>query len=119
MTYLYEPNASIMKAGCFVELEHVFGVEAISANSHLYLSEKRLVDFPGREFQVDQVLPLKEAQRLLKGSQANVSCRNFPMKPEELKRKLGVKDGGDQYVFATKTAEDRHVIVVARKFQSV
>lgn len=119
MTYLYEPNASIMKAGCFTELEHVFGIEAISVNSHLYLSDRRLVDFPGRAFQVDQVLSLKDAVRLLKGKKANVSCRNFPMKPEELKRKIGVKDGGDWYVFATKISDERHIIIVAQKFQSV
>lgn len=119
MTYLYEPNASIMKAGCFEELERFFGVEAISANSHLYLSERRLVDFPGREFVVDQMLSLKEAQRMLKGQKANVSCRNFPMKPDELKRKLGVSDGGDCYVFGTKTAQSQHIVLVARKFQSI
>lgn len=115
MTYLYEPNASVMKAGCFAELEVAFGIRAISVNSHLYLCEQPLSDFPGRAFQVDQMLSVKEAQRLLKGSQANVSCRNFPMKAEELKRKLGVKDGGDRYVFATKKADGQHLVIVAQK----
>lgn len=116
MNYLYEPNASVMKAGCFTELEEHFGICSLSPNSHLYLAENLIADFPGRAFMVDQMVSVKEAQRILKGCKANVSCRNFPMKPEELKRKLGVSDGGDVYVFGTKTASGTCVVMIARKF---
>lgn len=114
MRYLYEPNASIMKAGCFAEVERQLGVQQIAENSHLFVSDSPIAHFPGRGFEVEKVLSMKEAQAELKGRQANVATRNFPLRAEELKKKLKVRDGGDLYLFGSTLPDGRRVIIFAR-----
>lgn len=117
-SYLYEPNASVMKAGCFCELELTFGARQISDNSHLFTSEQLISGFPGRRFAVDTVTSfnkrqLKEALRNV--ASANITVRNFPMTVAILRKKLKLKDGGDTYIFATTTAGGEHVLVITHK----
>lgn len=117
-SYLYEPNASVMKAGCFRELELTFGARQISDNSHLFTSEQLICGFPGRRFAVDAVTSfnkrqLKEALRDI--ANANITVRNFPMTVAILRKKLKLKDGGDTYIFATTTAGGEHVLVITHK----
>lgn len=117
-SYLYEPNASVMKAGCFRELELTFGARQISDNSHLFTSEQLISGFPGRRFAVDAVTSfnkrqLKEALRDV--ASANITVRNFPMTVAILRKKLKLKDGGDTYIFATTTAGGEHVLVITHK----
>lgn len=117
-SYLYEPNASVMKAGCFRELELTFGARQISANSHLFTSEQLIPGFPGRRFAIDAVTSfnkrqLKEALRDV--TNANITVRNFPMTVAVLRKKLKLKDGGDTYIFATTTAGGEHVLVITHK----
>lgn len=117
-SYLYEPNASVMKAGCFRELELTFGARQISDNSHLFTSEQLISCFPGRRFAVDAVTSfnkrqLKEALRDV--ASANITVRNFPMTVAILRKKLKLKDGGDTYIFATTTAGGEHVLVITHK----
>ena len=117
-TYLYEPNASIMKAGCFNHVAERFGLEKISANSHLYLSDRCVDDFPGRVFNINAVSSLnrKEVKEVLYGvTNANVATRNFPVGVEDVKKRLKLKDGGDIYVFATTTDENKHIIFACKK----
>ena len=116
--FLLEPNASIMKAGCFAELGKAYGIRAISSNSHLFLSADRVEDFPGREFVVEAVTTLNKRQ--LKQTlgclqQANISVRNFPMSVAELRKRLKLRDGGDTYIFATTTREGERVLIVGHK----
>lgn len=116
--FLLEPNASIMKAGCFTELGKAYGIRAISSNSHLFLSTDRVEDFPGREFVVEAVTTLNKRQ--LKETlgclqQANISVRNFPMSVAELRKRLKLRDGGDTYIFATTTREGERVLIVGHK----
>lgn len=116
--FLLEPNASIMKAGCFAELGKVYGIRAISSNSHLFLSADRVEGFPGREFVVEAVTTLNKRQ--LKETlgclqQANISVRNFPMSVAELRKRLKLRDGGDTYIFATTTREGERVLIVGHK----
>ena len=116
--FLLEPNASIMKAGCFAELGKAYGIRAISSNSHLFLSADRVEDFPGREFVVEAVTTLNKRQ--LKETlgclqQANISVRNFPMSVAELRKRLKLRDGGDTYIFATTTREGERVLIVGHK----
>lgn len=116
--FLLEPNASIMKAGCFAELSKAYGIRAISSNSHLFLSTDRVEDFPGREFVVEAVTTLNKRQ--LKQTlgclqQANISVRNFPMSVAELRKRLKLRDGGDTYIFATTTREGERVLIVGHK----
>ena len=117
-SYLYEPNACVMKAGCFRELELTFGARQISDNSHLFTSEQLISGFPGRRFAVDTVTSfnkrqLKEALRNV--ASANITVRNFPMTVAILRKKLKLKDGGDTYIFATTTAGGEHVLVITHK----
>ena len=116
--FLLEPNASIMKAGCFAELGKAYGIRAISSNSHLFLSADRVEGFPGREFVVEAVTTLNKRQlKETLGSlqQANISVRNFPMSVAELRKRLKLRDGGDTYIFATTTREGERVLIVGHK----
>ena len=116
--FLLEPNASIMKAGCFSELGKAYGIMAISSNSHLFLSTDRVEDFPGREFVVEAVTTLNKRQlKETLGSlqQANISVRNFPMSVAELRKRLKLRDGGDTYIFATTTSDGERVLIVGHK----
>lgn len=116
--FLLEPNASIMKAGCFAELGKAYGIRAISSNSHLFLSTDRVEGFPGREFVVEAVTTLNKRQlKETLGSlqQANISVRNFPMSVAELRKRLKLRDGGDTYIFATTTSDGERVLIVGHK----
>ena len=114
---LYVPNASIMKAGCFMEIENTFGIRQIGKNSHLFVGDS-VSAFPGRVFNILCVTTMnkKELKSALSGiDRANIATRNFPLSPEQLRKRLKVKDGGDTYLFATTTDEGDHVIYVTRK----
>ena len=116
--YLYEPNASIMKAGCFDVLASRFPVKALSRNSHLFISSDEIADFPGRKFKIYAVSSMnkKELKRALAGvSQANIAVRNFPLSVAELRKRLKLKDGGDTYIFATTVGERNHTLILCKK----
>ncbi|MBO6287447.1 MAG: SAM-dependent methyltransferase [Prevotella sp.] len=107
--YLYEPNSSVMKAGCFDVLQKRYDVAALGKNSHLFVSDGFIEDFPGRKFQILAVLSMKRfATNLLPDAtaKANIAVRNFPMTAEALRKKLKLKDGGDTYIFGTTIEEN-------------
>ena len=119
---LYEPNASIMKAGCFAELEAQYPVQQISVNSHLFLSSDEINDFPGRKFKILSISSMNKQEIKKKFSEslgpmesANIAVRNFPMSAEQLRKKLKLKDGGDTYIFATTLASGEHKLFFCRK----
>ena len=117
-TYLYEPNASIMKAGCFAELERAFGVKQVERNSHLFASEHFIEDFPGRKFRVEKVTTLnkKDIKNALDGIvKANITVRNFPMSVEQLRKRLKIKEGGSDYIFATTLMDKSHVLLLCSR----
>lgn len=119
-TFLHEPNASIMKAGCFDELAAAYGVSPVSRNSHLFLSDEPVEDFPGRSFVVERVTTMNkgELRKTLAGiEKANIATRNFPLTVAELRKRLKIKDGGDVYIFATTTAEGEHLLLISRKYR--
>jgi hypothetical protein len=116
--YLYEPNASIMKAGCFTELETRFAVQQIAPNSHLFLSPDEIGNFPGRRFQILAISSMNKQElstALKKTERANVSVRNFPLSADKLRKKLKLKDGGDTFLFATTMANGAHQLFICRK----
>ena len=116
--FLYEPNASMMKAGCFDQVEQRFPVRQIAPNSHLFLSDVEIGDFPGRRFQVLAVSSMnkQELRTALKElERANISVRNFPLSVDQLRKKLKLKDGGDVYIFATTMADGEHRLLICRK----
>ena len=119
-TYLYEPNASLMKAGCFAVLSARFPVTPVAPNSHLFVSAGKApaAGFPGRVFAVDRVSTMnkRELKATFAGvTQANVAVRNFPLTVAQLRNKLGLRDGGDTYVFATTAADGTHLLAVTHK----
>lgn len=119
-TFLHEPNASIMKAGCFDELAAAYGVSPVSRNSHLLLSDEPIEGFPGRSFVVERVTTMNkgELRKALVGiEKANIATRNFPLTVAELRKRLKIKDGGDVYIFATTTAEGEHLLLISRKYR--
>ena len=116
--YLYEPNASVMKAGCFNLISHRFGITQPDANSHLFLSDKLVEGFPGRRFVIERVSTMnkRELKEALAGiDKANIAVRNFPLSVADLRKRLKLKDGGDVYIFATTDAKKGHLVMVCRK----
>lgn len=116
--YLYEPNASVMKIGAFAALTRQFPILQIAKNSHLYYSDDFVQDFPGRKFVIDSIIPFsgKEAKTVGKQhKQLNIATRNFRLSPDELKKRLKVRDGGDCYLFATTLANAEQVLLLTRK----
>ena len=118
MQYLYEPNASLMKAGCFCVLSERYGARMLSKNSHLFVSREPIAAFPGRSFRIIAVSSFnkKELKRHLSGiTKANIATRNFPLSVAELRKRLKLKDGGETYIFATTLSDDSHVLVITEK----
>lgn len=116
--WLYEPNSSVMKAGCFAMLAEKYSMRQVARNSHLFLSESLVADFPGRTFRIAAVTEFnkKALRRALSGvTKANVAVRNFPLAAAELRRRLKLADGGDTYIFATTLADSRHVLLITEK----
>ena len=118
MQYLYEPNASLMKAGCFGVLSERYDARMLSKNSHLFVSREPIAVFPGRSFRIIAVSSFnkKELKRHLSGiTKANIATRNFPLSVAELRKRLKLKDGGETYIFSTTLSDESHVLVITEK----
>lgn len=117
-SYLYEPNASILKAGAFKVVASRFGLDKLHISSHLYTSDRWIPDFPGRSFVVEEVLPFhnKLCKTLSKQiPQANITARNFPLSIDELRKRTRITDGGSVYLFATTLGQGEKVLIKTRK----
>lgn len=118
MQYFYEPNASLMKAGCFGVLSERYGARMLSKNSHLFVSREPIAVFPGRSFRIIVVSSFnkKELKRHLSGiTKANIATRNFPLSVAELRKRLKLKDGSETYIFATTLSDESHVLMITEK----
>ena len=118
MQYLYEPNASLMKAGCFGVLSERYDARMLSKNSHLFVSREPIAVFPGRSFRIIAVSSFnkKELKRHLSGiTKANIATRNFPLSVAELRKRFKLKDGGETYIFATTLSDESHVLMITEK----
>jgi hypothetical protein len=116
--YLYEPNASILKAGFFKGLTLIYPAHKLHTDSHLYTSDELISDFPGRIFSVEaySTFNKKALKNLLCGiDKAHISTRNFPLTVAALRKRLKLKEGGEIYLFATTSADGKHVILKLRK----
>lgn len=103
--YLIEPISGILKAGAFKLFGNRFGLKKLDTHSHLYTSSVLPNEVPGRIFEIVEELPLKKAEikaRFPKGK-VNVLFRNYASKPEDFKKKFGLKDGGEDYLVGTKS----------------
>lgn len=115
--YLYEPNAAIMKAGFFKSICNWFPVKKLHQHSHLYSYHNLLADFPGRSFKVIATTQVqkKKIARFLSDKKANISIRNFPSSVHEIRKKLALKEGGNQYIFISTDCNDKHVAIICEK----
>ena len=121
-TYLYEPNASVLKAGAFKSVAQQYGLEKLHVSSHLYTSDILVAGFPGRSFRVEKVLPF--SNKVCKSitqeiPQANITVRNFPMSVDDLRKKTKIQEGGDVYLFATTLSDGGKVLMVCRKVSNI
>ena len=115
LTYLFEPNSAILKSGGFHTISEQLQVKKLHQHSHLYTSNQN-VAFPGRSFKIENMLPYNKKQfkktEILK---ANITTRNFPDTVESIRKKLGIKDGGDTYIFATTNLNNEKLLIVCSK----
>lgn len=116
LQYLFEPNASVLKAGAFKSVCNNFNVTKLAPNTHLYTSATAIENFPGRSFKITQLLPYNTTDfKKLGIKKANVSCRNFKETVVQVKKKLNLKDGGDTYLFATTDNSNKPILVIVNK----
>ncbi len=118
--YLYEPHPAFMKAGGFNLIAREYGLVKIAANSHLYSSEELKADFPGRVFSVKGVADAARfsPKKWLREEKANLTLRNFPSNPDDLRKKWRLKDGGQDYLFATTLASNKKVVIITERIES-
>ena len=117
-TYLYEPNAALMKSGLFKTLAETFALQPLHPSTHLYTSSLRVMDFPGRVFEVRAVHPFASSTLRRLGRElgaAQISCRNFPLSPEALRAKLGIKDSDTQTLFALTLSPSLPLMVLCHR----
>ena len=115
LQYLYEPNAALMKGGCYRLIGQRYGIAALDANSHLYTSDSLVADFPGRTFEVLAVTAptAKAVKSFFPDGRAHVVCRNFPLRADRLQQQLRLREGGDRFLVAT-TLRGRPTALVCR-----
>ncbi|WP_445710238.1 THUMP-like domain-containing protein [Flavobacterium sp.] len=114
-TYLYEPNASLLKSGNFNAISEIFQFNKLHQHSHLYTSNNK-IDFPGRRFKINSIIPFQKKE--IKGiinSKMNVTTRNFPLKVDEIKKKYKIKDGGTVFAFFTTNIENNKIVLLCSK----
>lgn len=118
LQFLYEPNAAVMKAGLYKTVASNYNISKIHTHTHLYTSQEVVENFPGRTFKILEIIPAdkKELKRILPEGKANIQARNFPMTTEEIKKKLGIKDGGKFYIYATTLRNGNKRLVVCEWF---
>ncbi|WMI64631.1 class I SAM-dependent methyltransferase [Aestuariibaculum sp. YM273] len=115
LSYLYEPNSAVLKAGGFHSISNQLKVDKLHKHSHLYTSDKA-IDFPGRGFKIESTIAYnKKELKKLGITKANITTRNFPETVEQLRKKFKIKDGGNIYLFFTTDLNDTKIILVTSK----
>lgn len=114
--YLYEPTAMVLKAGAFKLVAKKFDLKKLALNTHLYTTDKIIPNFPGRIFKIESFLKSdsKSVHTVLKDGLANIIARNYPLSPSQLKKKLKIKDGGDQFVIAFSGKTKKYIVLASR-----
>jgi hypothetical protein len=116
-TWLYEPNASILKAGAFKTIATRYEVCKLHPNTHLYTSTGKVNNFPGRAFKIIQQIKLdKKTKELFPNGQANILTRNYPLSVEEIKKKTGLSEGGTLFLICTKSIHTNHIIIAEKLY---
>jgi len=104
--YIYIPNNTILKAGIFNLISYKNGLKKLHPNTHIYTSDSMMQDFPGRIFEMESV----DAKNIKKKSQYNIISKNYPLKPEEIRKKYGIKDGGENYLIFTQSKKGKIIL---------
>ena len=114
--YLYEPNLAILKSGAFKTVALRFELEKLGPHTHLYTSTKKIENFPGKTYCIDEILPYKKAdiRKRLKGIKANLKIRNYPQTVAQIKKDFNTIDGGNQYIFFTSTESEKQVLLCSK-----
>nr|WP_290427131.1 hypothetical protein [Coprobacter tertius] len=116
--YLYEPNSSVLKGGAFKSIAETYGLNKLDASSHLYTEDRWIKDFPGKIFEVLDVIVF--SGKILKTlshkyDRLLISTRNFPLSPEEIRKRSNIKDGGELYLFATTLFPQKKILIIAKR----
>jgi hypothetical protein len=111
-TYLYEPGPAFMKSGLYRIIGAHYGLGKLHPSTHLYTSDDLIRDFPGRVFRVKSITA---ADRKFMPDRANLTLRNFPGTTDDLRKKLKLQDGGDDYLFACTLMDERKIIIHTEK----
>ena len=116
LKYLYEPNSAILKSGGFSAVAQQFQLGKLHQHTHLYTSDT-LIDFPGRRFEILEVIPYnkKEILKRLPQKKANITTRNFKESVANIRKKTGIKDGGDLYLFFTTNKKEEQIVLLSVK----
>ncbi|NMH88068.1 THUMP-like domain-containing protein [Flavivirga algicola] len=115
LTYLYEPNSAILKAGAFHAISNKLNVYKLHKHTHLYTNDA-LIDFPGRSFKIENIIPYnKKALKKIGISKANITIRNFPETVQQIRKKLNIKEGGDFYLFFTTNIDNNKMVIISTK----
>lgn len=114
--YVYEPNAAILKSGAFLQVSEKLNIAKLHQNSHLYTSN-HLIDFPGRRFEIKHCISYNKKQlpQLIPSKKANIATRNFPETVAQIRKKTGLKDGGNEYLFFTTDINNKHLVLICEK----
>jgi 16S rRNA G966 N2-methylase RsmD len=114
--YLYEPNSAILKSGGFQEVSSQLAIPKLHKHSHLYTSDT-IQTFPGRKFEIINCIPFDKTQlkKITPNKKANITTRNFPQSVEQIRKKTGIKDGGNQYLFFTRDHNEKLIILNCKK----
>jgi hypothetical protein len=115
LTYLYEPHSWILKAGAFKTVGHRYGLSKLQINTHLYTSDQFNETFPGRIFKIEShKLETRKSKVIFPEGKANIFVRNYPLGPEQLKKKLKIGDGGEKYLIGFSGAKEKFLVVATR-----
>ena len=116
LTYLYEPNAAILKSGGFHEIAHQLKLFKLHQHSHLYTANE-IIDFPGRVFKIATILNYdkKKIKKLIPDNKANITTRNFPKTVAQIRKETKIKDGGNRYLFFTTDLQNKHICISCLK----
>jgi hypothetical protein len=115
LTYLYEPDVALLKAGCFKLICRDFNLNKFHKNSHLYTSNVLNENFLGRKFLIKKWGAYKSFMQENSIKKANVISRNFPLSPEEIKKKHKLTDGGDEFFIFTTGHQNQLLVLQCSK----
>ena len=116
--FIYDPNVAIRKSGLFNELGNRFNLKKLASNSHLFTSNEYVDSFPGRAFHISGILSMKEFFRTTTIPKANIATRNFPLKVNEIRKRTGIRDGGEMYVFCTSSINNEPLVLLTYKAET-